>query len=87
MCLRSVGSLPIDSKRSKLQRKQYWSSSGSLPAGWDSPGGQRYPGLNAVDWDDATKAAYAAEHTNGWGESSLATLRTYAEGLVTQDSE
>jgi uncharacterized protein YndB with AHSA1/START domain len=43
-------------------------------------------GLDAVDWDDATKAAYAAEHTEGW-VAILSRLRVYAEGLVTQGSE
>lgn len=42
-------------------------------------------GLDAVDWDDAAKAAYAAEHGSGW-ESFLPQLREYAEGLVTQGS-
>jgi uncharacterized protein YndB with AHSA1/START domain len=42
-------------------------------------------GLDAVDWDDATQAAYAAEHTKGW-ETFLPQLRAYAEGLVARDS-
>jgi uncharacterized protein YndB with AHSA1/START domain len=42
-------------------------------------------GLDAVDWDDARKAAYATEHTSGWG-SFLPRLRAYAEGLVAQGS-
>jgi uncharacterized protein YndB with AHSA1/START domain len=42
-------------------------------------------GLDAVDWDDAAKAAYAADHGNGWG-TFLPQLRTYAEGLVTRSS-
>jgi uncharacterized protein YndB with AHSA1/START domain len=42
-------------------------------------------GLDAVDWDDTTKAAYAADHTNGW-ETFLGRLRAYAEGLVTHGS-
>lgn len=42
-------------------------------------------GLDAVDWDDATKAAYVADHTNGWG-NFLPKLRAYAEGIVTQGS-
>jgi uncharacterized protein YndB with AHSA1/START domain len=53
------------------------------------PGGTRLvvseSGLDAVDWDDTTKAAYAADHTNGWG-TFLPRLRTYAEGLVTHGS-
>lgn len=40
-------------------------------------------GLDAVDWDDTAKAAYAADHTDGWG-SFLGRIRAYAEGLVTQ---
>ncbi len=42
-------------------------------------------GLDAVDWDDATRAAYAADHTSGW-DKLLPLLRAYAEGLVTQGS-
>jgi uncharacterized protein YndB with AHSA1/START domain len=42
-------------------------------------------GLDAVDWDEATKAAYAAEHYEGW-EGFLTRLRAYAEGLVDQRS-
>jgi uncharacterized protein YndB with AHSA1/START domain len=42
-------------------------------------------GLDAVDWDDTAKAAYAANHTSGWG-TFLARLRAYAEGLVAQGS-
>jgi uncharacterized protein YndB with AHSA1/START domain len=42
-------------------------------------------GLDAVDWDETTKAAYAADHTNGW-ETFLPQLRAYAEGLVTHGS-
>lgn len=40
-------------------------------------------GLDSVDWDDAAKAAYAAEHYEGW-EGFLTRLRAYAEGLVTE---
>ncbi len=43
-------------------------------------------GLDAVEWGETTKSAYAAEHTNGWG-SFLERLRAYAEGLVAQGSE
>jgi uncharacterized protein YndB with AHSA1/START domain len=42
-------------------------------------------GLDAVDWDDAAKAAYAANHRDGWG-TFLPQLREYAEGLVTRSS-
>jgi uncharacterized protein YndB with AHSA1/START domain len=42
-------------------------------------------GLDAVDWNDAAKAAYAADHSNGWG-TFLSQLRAYAEGLVTGSS-
>jgi uncharacterized protein YndB with AHSA1/START domain len=53
------------------------------------PGGTRLvvieSGLDAVDWDDAAKAAYAAEHHEGW-DGFLARLRAYAEGLVIQGS-
>jgi uncharacterized protein YndB with AHSA1/START domain len=42
-------------------------------------------GLDAVEWDDVTKAAYVADHTNGWA-NFLPKLRAYAEGIVTQDS-
>jgi uncharacterized protein YndB with AHSA1/START domain len=53
------------------------------------PGGTRLvvseSGLDAVQWDDAAKAAYAADHTNGWGHF-LSQLCTYAEGLVTEES-
>ncbi|WP_028057430.1 SRPBCC domain-containing protein [Candidatus Solirubrobacter pratensis] len=42
-------------------------------------------GLDAVDWDDAAKAAYAANHSNGWG-TFLPSLRDYAEALVTRSS-
>jgi uncharacterized protein YndB with AHSA1/START domain len=42
-------------------------------------------GLDAVDWDDTAKAAYAAEHTDGWG-GFLERIRAYAEGLLTQGS-
>jgi uncharacterized protein YndB with AHSA1/START domain len=54
------------------------------------PGGTRLvvseSGLDAVDWDDVTRAAYAADHTEGW-KNFLTRLRAYAEGLVTLDSE
>ena len=43
-------------------------------------------GLDTVEWDDAAKAAYAADHTSGWVHF-LSRLRTYAEGLVSEDSE
>ena len=43
-------------------------------------------GLDSVDWDDATKAAYAAGHAARW-EELLPQLRVYAEGLVTHGSE
>jgi uncharacterized protein YndB with AHSA1/START domain len=42
-------------------------------------------GLDAVDWDEEAKAAYATEHYEGW-EFFLTRLRGYAEGLVTQGS-
>jgi uncharacterized protein YndB with AHSA1/START domain len=42
-------------------------------------------GLDAVDWDETAKAAYAADHSNGWG-TFLPQLRAYAEGLVTRSS-
>lgn len=42
-------------------------------------------GLDSVDWDDAAKAAYAAEHHEGW-QGFLTRFREYAEGLVTQGS-
>jgi uncharacterized protein YndB with AHSA1/START domain len=42
-------------------------------------------GLDDLDWDDAAKAAYAADHTNGWVHF-LSQLRDYAEGLVSQDT-
>jgi uncharacterized protein YndB with AHSA1/START domain len=42
-------------------------------------------GLDGLDWDDAAKAAYAADHTNGWTHF-LSQLRDYAEGLVSQES-
>ena len=41
--------------------------------------------LDTVEWDDDAKAAYAADHNNGWG-SFLPRLRDYAEGLVGEDS-
>jgi uncharacterized protein YndB with AHSA1/START domain len=54
------------------------------------PGGTRLvvseSGLDAVDWDDATKAAYTDGHTKGW-VTLLPQLRAYAEGLVTHGSE
>lgn len=53
------------------------------------PGGTRLvvseSGLDAVDWDDTAKAAYAADHTDGWG-AFLQKLRACAEKLVTQGS-
>ena len=42
-------------------------------------------GLDAVSWDDAAKAAYAAEHYEGWADF-LTRLRSYAEGLAIQGS-
>ncbi len=42
-------------------------------------------GLDAVSWDETVKAAYAADHSNGW-EHFLGVLRTYAEGLIRQGS-
>jgi uncharacterized protein YndB with AHSA1/START domain len=42
-------------------------------------------GLDAVAWDDTAKAAYAAEHGEGW-EHFLLRIRAYAEGLVAQSS-
>lgn len=42
-------------------------------------------GMDALAWDDSAKAAYAADHTNGW-EGFLPRLCAYAEGLVTQGS-
>jgi uncharacterized protein YndB with AHSA1/START domain len=42
-------------------------------------------GLDELDWDDDAKAAYAADHTNGWTHF-LSQLRDYAEGLVSQES-
>jgi uncharacterized protein YndB with AHSA1/START domain len=42
--------------------------------------------LETVAWDDTAKAAYAADHTNGWAHF-LSQLRDYAEGLVSGDSE
>jgi uncharacterized protein YndB with AHSA1/START domain len=54
------------------------------------PGGTRLvvseSGLDAVDWDDATKAAYADGHSKGW-VTLLSQLRVYAEGLVTQGTQ
>jgi uncharacterized protein YndB with AHSA1/START domain len=51
------------------------------------PGGTRLAvsesGLDAVDWTDSAKAAYAAEHYEGWA-GFLARLREYAEGLADQ---
>ena len=40
-------------------------------------------GLDAVTWDDAAKAAYAAEHSAGWAYF-LPRLGEYAAGLVVQ---
>ncbi len=37
-------------------------------------------GLDAVDWDDEAKAAYAADHANGWA-GFLPKLRDLAERL------
>lgn len=42
-------------------------------------------GLDSVAWDEATQAAYAAEHYEGW-ENFLLRLRHYAEKLVTHGS-
>jgi uncharacterized protein YndB with AHSA1/START domain len=42
-------------------------------------------GLDAVEWDAAAKATYAADHTNGWAHF-VEQLRVYAEGLVSQGS-
>lgn len=42
-------------------------------------------GLDAVDWDESAKAAYVADHSEGWA-SFLPKLRAYAEGLVARDS-
>lgn len=42
-------------------------------------------GLDAVDWDDTAKAAYASEHTTGW-EHFLPQICSYAEGLVTRNT-
>jgi uncharacterized protein YndB with AHSA1/START domain len=42
-------------------------------------------GLDAVDWDETAKAAYAADHSQGW-EHFLPRLRDYAEGLLTRGS-
>jgi uncharacterized protein YndB with AHSA1/START domain len=42
-------------------------------------------GLDAVDWDETAKAAYAADHGNGWG-TFLPQLRAYAERLVTRST-
>ena len=41
--------------------------------------------LDTLEWDGAAKAAYAADHTNGWAHF-LSQLRDYAEGLVSEDS-
>jgi uncharacterized protein YndB with AHSA1/START domain len=42
-------------------------------------------GLDAVDWNDTAKAAYAADHSNGWA-SFLPRLRAYAEGRAIRSS-
>jgi uncharacterized protein YndB with AHSA1/START domain len=42
-------------------------------------------GLDAVDWSETAKAAYAADHSNGWG-TFLPRLAAYAEGLVPRSS-
>jgi uncharacterized protein YndB with AHSA1/START domain len=42
-------------------------------------------GLDAVNWDDTAKAAYANGHATGW-EYFLSQIRRYGEGLVTRNS-